>query len=306
MQQGQIIGQHDARQQARRSEAAQRSKREAAEAAAARQRRAQLEARGAAMRRVMRGLGAGQAGRALATWRRHCCQKPPATVWGWARGAMASSSVEPGAPDAAAAQAVAARRRLRLRLLTGSLLREATRAALWRWRHRLGLAALAQMGAHAKATHAHLTREWAGAERRLKEAEARLHQGEARLAGEAGALRSLAIEQQAWHEQHQAKAARLAGLCMQYALGCAACVSLSVAVPRALGRWRTAAAAISLEEQRAAAEQVAEHARRRVAAVEARTGLRLAATRATVTHQSVTARVRTVTTTGHTTATKGW
>ena len=36
MQQGQIIGQHDARQQARRSEAAQRSKREAAEAAAAR------------------------------------------------------------------------------------------------------------------------------------------------------------------------------------------------------------------------------------------------------------------------------
>ena len=34
MQQGQIIGQHDARQQARRSEAAQRSKREAAESAA--------------------------------------------------------------------------------------------------------------------------------------------------------------------------------------------------------------------------------------------------------------------------------
>jgi len=33
---GQIIRQHDARQQARRSEAAQRSKREAAEAAAAR------------------------------------------------------------------------------------------------------------------------------------------------------------------------------------------------------------------------------------------------------------------------------
>ena len=64
MQQGQIIGQHDARQQARRSEAAQRSKREAAEAAAARQRRAQVEARGAAMRRVMRGLGAGQVGRA--------------------------------------------------------------------------------------------------------------------------------------------------------------------------------------------------------------------------------------------------
>ena len=76
MQQGQIIGQHDAQQQARRSEAAQRSKREAAEAAAARQRRAQLEARGAAMRRVMRGLGAGQLGRALATWRRHCCQMP--------------------------------------------------------------------------------------------------------------------------------------------------------------------------------------------------------------------------------------
>jgi len=76
VQQGQIIGQHDARQQARRSEAAQRSKREAAEAAAPRQRRAQVEARGAAMRRVMRGLGAGQAGRALATWRRHCYQVP--------------------------------------------------------------------------------------------------------------------------------------------------------------------------------------------------------------------------------------
>ena len=44
--------------------------------AAARQRRAQVEARGAAMRHVMRGLGAGQAGRALATWRRHCCQVP--------------------------------------------------------------------------------------------------------------------------------------------------------------------------------------------------------------------------------------
>lgn len=70
------MGQHYAWQQARRSEAAQRSKRGAAEAAAARQRRAQVEARGAAMRRVMRGLGAGQVGRALATWRRHCCQVP--------------------------------------------------------------------------------------------------------------------------------------------------------------------------------------------------------------------------------------
>jgi hypothetical protein len=77
-----------------------------------------VEARGAAMRRVMRGLGAGQVGRALATWRRHCCQQPQqpqqppqpqrpqqpqqrlapptarpapaATVWTWAAGKLAS------------------------------------------------------------------------------------------------------------------------------------------------------------------------------------------------------------------------
>ena len=94
-----------------RREAAERSRREAGEAVsgAERQRRAQVEARGAAMRRVMRGLGAGQAGRALATWRRHCCQQPPqpqpqqqrlapaaarpappATVWTWAAGKLAS------------------------------------------------------------------------------------------------------------------------------------------------------------------------------------------------------------------------
>ena len=124
--------------------------------------------------------------------------------WGWARGAAAggldAALVEPGSSDAASAQSVAARQRVRVRLLMGSLLRGATRAALWQWRHRLGLAALAHLGAHAKATHTHLTREWAGAERRLKEAEARLQRGEARLAGEEEALRSLAVEQQAWHQ----------------------------------------------------------------------------------------------------------
>jgi hypothetical protein len=103
-----------------RREAAERSRREAGEAVsgAERQRRAQVEARGAAMRRVMRGLGAGQVGRALATWRRHCCQQPQqpqqppqpqrpqqpqqrlapptarpapaATVWTWAAGKLAS------------------------------------------------------------------------------------------------------------------------------------------------------------------------------------------------------------------------
>ena len=110
-----------------RREAAERSRREAGEvvSGAARRQRAQVEARGAAMRRVMRGLGAGEEGRALATWRRHCCQQAQpsqqpqqqqlapaparpasATVWTWAADKLASvHEAENASPNRRSTQA---------------------------------------------------------------------------------------------------------------------------------------------------------------------------------------------------------
>ena len=67
---------------AERREAAERSRREAGEAAARARRREQLEDRGAAVRRVVRGVSAGRLGGALGTWRLHSAQLARAAAGG--------------------------------------------------------------------------------------------------------------------------------------------------------------------------------------------------------------------------------